>query len=122
MDLWEKLVSYSPKHLIVTLIFFSTYIRADLTKSCADSKNQTCYCSGFVAGCTYIFARGKCCRLPLDVYLLISPQVNVVNVRENLPEGDFSIMTEMLKKFLNFMNLTVSGEMSFDNGLASHIT
>uniref|UniRef100_A0A4W5QTV7 Wings apart-like protein homolog n=1 Tax=Hucho hucho TaxID=62062 RepID=A0A4W5QTV7_9TELE len=33
-------------------------------------------------------------------------QVNVINVRENLPKGDFSIMTEMLKKFLNFMNLT----------------
>ncbi|KAK6328660.1 hypothetical protein J4Q44_G00006380 [Coregonus suidteri] len=33
-------------------------------------------------------------------------QVNVTNVRENLPKGDFSIMTEMLKKFLNFMNLT----------------
>uniref|UniRef100_A0A674E2N3 Wings apart-like protein homolog n=1 Tax=Salmo trutta TaxID=8032 RepID=A0A674E2N3_SALTR len=33
-------------------------------------------------------------------------QVNVINVRGNLPEGDFSIMTEMLKKFLNFMNLT----------------
>uniref|UniRef100_A0A8C7JHM1 Wings apart-like protein homolog n=1 Tax=Oncorhynchus kisutch TaxID=8019 RepID=A0A8C7JHM1_ONCKI len=49
---------------------------------------------------------GKCCRLPLDVYLLISPQVNVINVRGNLPKGDFSIMTEMLKKFLNFMNLT----------------
>uniref|UniRef100_A0A8C8F4G8 Wings apart-like protein homolog n=1 Tax=Oncorhynchus tshawytscha TaxID=74940 RepID=A0A8C8F4G8_ONCTS len=44
--------------------------------------------------------------LPLDVYLLISPQVNVINVRGNLPKGDFSIMTEMLKKFLNFMNLT----------------
>nr|XP_046214511.1 wings apart-like protein homolog [Oncorhynchus gorbuscha] len=33
-------------------------------------------------------------------------QVNVTTVRENLPKGDFSIMTEMLKKFLNFMNLT----------------
>ncbi|KAJ8391785.1 hypothetical protein AAFF_G00085570 [Aldrovandia affinis] len=32
--------------------------------------------------------------------------MNVTTVRENLPEGDFSIMTEMLKKFLNFMNLT----------------
>jgi hypothetical protein len=29
-------------------------------------------------------------------------------VREYLPDGDFSIMTEMLKKFLSFMNLTVS--------------
>ena len=36
------------------------------------------------------------------------PQLNVTTVRENLPKGDFSIMTEMLKKFLNFMNLTVS--------------
>lgn len=35
-------------------------------------------------------------------------QMNVTTVRENLPKGDFSIMTEMLKKFLNFMNLTVS--------------
>lgn len=35
-------------------------------------------------------------------------QVNVKAVRESLPKGDFSIMTEMLKKFLNFMNLTVS--------------
>lgn len=35
-------------------------------------------------------------------------QLNVTTVRENLPKGDFSIMTEMLKKFLNFMNLTVS--------------
>lgn len=34
--------------------------------------------------------------------------MNVTTVRENLPKGDFSIMTEMLKKFLNFMNLTVS--------------
>ncbi|KAL0964490.1 hypothetical protein UPYG_G00324520 [Umbra pygmaea] len=33
-------------------------------------------------------------------------QVNVNTVRQNLPKGDFSIMTEMLKKFLNFMNLT----------------
>ncbi|XP_054456255.1 LOW QUALITY PROTEIN: wings apart-like protein homolog [Anoplopoma fimbria] len=33
-------------------------------------------------------------------------QVNVNTVRENLPKGDFSIMTEMLKKFLSFMNLT----------------
>ncbi|XP_059518018.1 wings apart-like protein homolog isoform X3 [Myotis daubentonii] len=32
--------------------------------------------------------------------------INVTTVREYLPEGDFSIMTEMLKKFLNFMNLT----------------
>ena len=39
----------------------------------------------------------------------VSPllQTNVTTVRENLPKGDFSIMTEMLKKFLNFMNLTV---------------
>lgn len=34
--------------------------------------------------------------------------MNVTTVRESLPKGDFSIMTEMLKKFLNFMNLTVS--------------
>nr|XP_033797466.1 wings apart-like protein homolog isoform X2 [Geotrypetes seraphini] len=32
--------------------------------------------------------------------------INVTTVREHLPEGDFSIMTEMLKKFLGFMNLT----------------
>ncbi|XP_030642480.1 wings apart-like protein homolog [Chanos chanos] len=32
--------------------------------------------------------------------------MNVTTVRENLPKGDFTIMTEMLKKFLNFMNLT----------------
>ncbi|KAJ7987630.1 hypothetical protein DPEC_G00328470 [Dallia pectoralis] len=32
--------------------------------------------------------------------------MNVTTVRETLPKGDFSIMTEMLKKFLNFMNLT----------------
>lgn len=32
----------------------------------------------------------------------------MTTVREYLPEGDFSIMTEMLKKFLSFMNLTVS--------------
>ncbi|CAL8298998.1 unnamed protein product [Merluccius merluccius] len=35
-------------------------------------------------------------------------QMNVTTVREQLPKGDFSIMTEMLKKFLNFMNLTCS--------------
>lgn len=35
-------------------------------------------------------------------------QINVTCVREHLPKGDFSIMTEMLKKFLSFMNLTVS--------------
>ncbi|XP_076833743.1 wings apart-like protein homolog [Brachyhypopomus gauderio] len=34
--------------------------------------------------------------------------MNVQGVRESLPKGDFSIMTEMLKKFLNFMNLTCS--------------
>lgn len=34
-------------------------------------------------------------------------QMNVNTVRDSLPKGDFSIMTEMLKKFLNFMNLTV---------------
>uniref|UniRef100_A0A8C6LSZ3 WAPL cohesin release factor a n=1 Tax=Nothobranchius furzeri TaxID=105023 RepID=A0A8C6LSZ3_NOTFU len=33
-------------------------------------------------------------------------QDNVTTVREHLPKGDFSIMTEMLKKFLSFMNLT----------------
>ncbi|XP_070697005.1 wings apart-like protein homolog [Pempheris klunzingeri] len=33
-------------------------------------------------------------------------QTNVTTVREHLPKGDFSIMTEMLKKFLSFMNLT----------------
>lgn len=33
-------------------------------------------------------------------------QINVTTVREHLPKGDFSIMTEMLKKFLSFMNLT----------------
>ncbi|AWP13808.1 putative wings apart-like protein -like [Scophthalmus maximus] len=33
-------------------------------------------------------------------------QLNVTTVRKNLPKGDFSIMTEMLKKFLSFMNLT----------------
>ncbi|KAH0507552.1 Wings apart-like protein-like protein [Microtus ochrogaster] len=33
-------------------------------------------------------------------------QINVTTVREYLPDGDFSIMTEMLKKFLSFMNLT----------------
>uniref|UniRef100_A0A8C1JUX7 WAPL cohesin release factor b n=1 Tax=Cyprinus carpio TaxID=7962 RepID=A0A8C1JUX7_CYPCA len=32
--------------------------------------------------------------------------MNVTTVRENLPKGDFSVLTEMLKKFLNFMNLT----------------
>uniref|UniRef100_A0A4W4FB76 WAPL domain-containing protein n=1 Tax=Electrophorus electricus TaxID=8005 RepID=A0A4W4FB76_ELEEL len=34
--------------------------------------------------------------------------MNVQGVRESLPKGDFSIMTDMLKKFLNFMNLTCS--------------
>lgn len=43
-----------------------------------------------------------------DSVPLPPPQMNVTTVRENLPKGDFSIMTEMLKKFLNFMNLTVS--------------
>ncbi|XP_061563637.1 wings apart-like protein homolog [Cololabis saira] len=41
--------------------------------------------------------------------------LNVTTVRENLPKGDFSIMSEMLKKFLNFMNLTcdvVTGQKS----------
>ncbi|XP_034291263.1 wings apart-like protein homolog isoform X1 [Pantherophis guttatus] len=32
--------------------------------------------------------------------------INVTTVRTYLPDGDFSIMTEMLKKFLSFMNLT----------------
>lgn len=41
--------------------------------------------------------------------LSVSPhQINVTTVRQHLPKGDFSIMTEMLKKFLSFMNLTVS--------------
>ncbi|XP_018427461.1 PREDICTED: wings apart-like protein homolog [Nanorana parkeri] len=31
---------------------------------------------------------------------------NVTTVRNHLPNGDFSIMTEMLQKFLSFMNLT----------------
>lgn len=35
--------------------------------------------------------------------------INVSAMQEYLPEGDFSIMTEMLKKFLSFMNLTVRG-------------
>ncbi|XP_068597161.1 wings apart-like protein homolog [Brachionichthys hirsutus] len=33
-------------------------------------------------------------------------QINATTVRVHLPKGDFSIMTEMLKKFLSFMNLT----------------
>ncbi|KAM4636749.1 wings apart-like protein homolog isoform 2-T2 [Discoglossus pictus] len=32
--------------------------------------------------------------------------INVTTVRDSLPDGDFSIMTEMLQKFLSFMNLT----------------
>lgn len=32
--------------------------------------------------------------------------INITTVRSHLPDGDFSIMTEMLKKFLSFMNLT----------------
>ncbi|XP_078499417.1 wings apart-like protein homolog isoform X2 [Lissotriton helveticus] len=32
--------------------------------------------------------------------------MNVTTVRKHLPQGDFSIMTEMLQKFLSFMNLT----------------
>ncbi|XP_053306593.1 wings apart-like protein homolog isoform X2 [Spea bombifrons] len=32
--------------------------------------------------------------------------INVTTVRNTLPDGDFTIMTEMLKKFLSFMNLT----------------
>lgn len=32
--------------------------------------------------------------------------MNVTTVRKYLPQGDFSIMTEMLQKFLSFMNLT----------------
>ena len=53
-------------------------------------------------------ARSRSCFLPLTNISLIFPQINVTTVREYLPEGDFSIMTEMLKKFLSFMNLTVS--------------
>ena len=34
-------------------------------------------------------------------------------VRDNLPEGNFDNMILMLKKFLGFMNLTVSKESSF---------
>lgn len=50
----------------------------------------------------------RCCfKLIISVFL---SQVNVSIVRESLPKGDFSIMTEMLKKFLNFMNLTVSDD------------
>ncbi len=41
-------------------------------------------------------------------------QINVTTVREHLPKGDFSIMTEMLKKFLSFMNLTVSMTVKTD--------
>ncbi|ETE62861.1 Wings apart-like protein-like protein, partial [Ophiophagus hannah] len=37
---------------------------------------------------------------------LSSLPINVTTVRTYLPNGDFSIMTEMLKKFLSFMNLT----------------
>ncbi|EHB14545.1 Wings apart-like protein-like protein [Heterocephalus glaber] len=38
--------------------------------------------------------------------------INVTPVREYLPEGDFSIMTEMLKIFLSFMNLTCAVGMT----------
>lgn len=50
-------------------------------------------------------AYGLCHLINVSMF----PQINVTTVREYLPEGDFSIMTEMLKKFLSFMNLTVSG-------------
>lgn len=43
--------------------------------------------------------------------------MNVTAVRDSLPKGDFSIMTEMLKKFLNFMNLTVSCVQYYNNKL-----
>ncbi len=46
----------------------------------------------------------------------------VTTVRENLPKGDFSVMTEMLKKFLNFMNLTVSAqELAIDQYRVAYI-
>lgn len=53
------------------------------------------------------------CKVPVHVScpltsISLLTQINVTTVREYLPEGDFSIMTEMLKKFLSFMNLTVS--------------
>lgn len=47
-------------------------------------------------------------------------QINVTCVREHLPKGDFSIMTEMLKKFLSFMNLTVSIDSARWLGEVSH--
>lgn len=54
-----------------------------------------------------------------DIHVIAHPpfcpsQVNVTTVREHLPKGDFSIMTEMLKKFLSFMNLTVSMTVKTD--------
>lgn len=52
--------------------------------------------------------------MKLVVHLCFCPQVNVTTVREHLPKGDFSIMTEMLKKFLSFMNLTVSMSITTD--------
>ncbi len=49
-------------------------------------------------------------------------QMIVTTVRENLPKGDFSVMTEMLKKFLNFMNLTVSAqELAIDQYRVAYI-
>lgn len=58
--------------------------------------------------------------MPLPHLCFCPFQINVTTVREHLPKGDFSIMTEMLKKFLSFMNLTVS--MIVKTGLLSFVT
>ncbi|TRZ00202.1 hypothetical protein DNTS_034627 [Danionella cerebrum] len=61
-----------------------------------------------VASYTALLLGCLCQESPVSINSFDSNLLNVKTVRENLPKGDFSIMSEMLKKFLNFMNLTCS--------------
>ncbi len=50
-------------------------------------------------------------------YLILDDKEREAAVREYLPEGKFTVMVSVLKKFFNFMNLTASATVASSRGL-----
>uniref|UniRef100_A0A5F9CUJ6 Wings apart-like protein homolog n=1 Tax=Oryctolagus cuniculus TaxID=9986 RepID=A0A5F9CUJ6_RABIT len=84
--------------LLINLVEYSARNRHCLVNMETACSFDSSFCSG---------EGGDSLRIAGQVHAVQAlVQINVTTVREYLPEGDFSIMTEMLKKFLSFMNLT----------------
>ncbi len=50
-------------------------------------------------------------------YLILDDKDRELQVREHLPDNNFSVMVAVLKKFFNFMNLTASATLTSSRGL-----